>query len=324
MVFTPRRVTLALLSAGLAYSGNAASQNYPVRAIRIIIPFAAGGATDVVFRMLSPALSDQLGQQVIIDNRPGGPATIGMDLTAKAVPDGYTLGVANVAFGVNPFALRKLPYDSEKDFAPVSLAATVTQVLLVHPSVPVRSVKELIALAKAKPSELNYASGGNASSGHLACELLMHRTGIRMTHIPYKGGGPSVISCVSGETAINFTSVPASVQHLRSGRLIGLGVSSLARDAALPDVPSIAEAGVAGYEFYDWQGVVVPSRTPAVVITRLSQEFIKTLADAALRKRIEGVGARAVGSTPEELGAFIRKEFATWAAVVKAAGIRLD
>ncbi|MEQ1776077.1 MAG: tripartite tricarboxylate transporter substrate binding protein [Burkholderiales bacterium] len=314
-----RSATLALLACG-----GVNAQNFPNRPVRIIIPFAAGGATDVVFRMLTPALSEHLGQQVIIDNRPGGAATIGMDLTAKAAPDGYTLGVANVAFGVNPFALRKLPYDSERDFAPVSLAATVTQVLLVHPSVPVRSVKALIALAKAKPGALNYASGGNASSGHLACELLMHRTGIRMVHIPYKGGGPSVISSVSGETAINFTSVPASVQHLRSGRLIGLGVSSATRDAALPDVPSIAEAGVAGYEFYDWQGVVAPSKTPPAVITRLSQEFVKTLSDAALRKRIEGIGARAVGSTPEELGAFIRKEFATWSAVVKAAGIRID
>ena len=274
--------------------------------------------------MLTPALSEHLGQQVIIDNRPGSAAVIGMDLTAKAAPDGYTLGVANVAFGVNPFALRKLPYDSEKDFVPVSLAATVTQVLLVHPSVPVRSVKALIALAKAKPGALNYASGGNASSGHLACELLMHRTGIRMLHIPYKGGGPSVISSVSGQTAINFTSVPASVQHLRSGRLIGLGVSSLTRDAALPDVPSIAEAGVAGYEVFDWQGVAAPAKTPTAVITRLNQAFVTTLGDAALRKRMESVGARAVGSTPEELGAFMRKEFATWSAVVKAAGIRID
>jgi tripartite-type tricarboxylate transporter receptor subunit TctC len=314
-----RSAMLALLACS-----SVAAQNFPNRPVRIIIPFAAGGATDVVFRMLTPALSEQLGQQVIIDNRPGGAATIGMDLTAKAAPDGYTLGVANVAFGVNPFALRKLPYDSEKDFAPVSLAATVTQVLLVHPSVPVRTVKELLALAKAKPGVLNYASGGNASSGHLACELLMHRTGIRMVHIPYKGGGPSVISSVSGETAINFTSVPASVQHLRSGRLIGLGVSSATRDPSLPDVPSIAEAGVAGYEFYDWQGVVTPSKTPAAVIERLNQAFVKTLADAALRKRISSVGAQAVGSTPEELGAFIRKEFATWSAVVKAAGIRIE
>jgi tripartite-type tricarboxylate transporter receptor subunit TctC len=274
--------------------------------------------------MLAPPLSEHLGQQVVIDNRPGGAATIGMDLVAKAAPDGYTLGVANVSLGVNPFILSKLPYDTEKDFMPVSLVATVTQVLLVHPSVPVRTVKEFIALAKAKPGALNYASGGNASSGHLACELLMHRTGIKMVHIPYKGGGPSVISSVSGETAINFTSVPASIQHLRTGRLIGLGVSSLTRDPALPDVPSIAEAGVPGYEFYDWQGVVAPAGTPGAVISRLHQEIVKALGDPELRKRIAGVGARTVGSTPEELGAFIKKELATWSTVVKAAGIRID
>lgn len=324
MAFALRRVALALLSVAFVQAGGSAAQNYPNKSVRIIIPFAAGGATDVVFRMLTPSLSEQLGQQVLIDNRPGGAATIGMDLTAKAAPDGYTLGVANVAFSVNPFILRKLPYDTEKDFVPVSLVATVTQVLLVHPSVPVRSVKEFIALAKAKPGVLNYASGGNASSGHLACELLMHNTGIKMVHIPYKGGGPSVISSVSGETAINFTSVPASVQHLRNGRLIGLGVSSLTRDPALPDVPSIAESGVPGYEFYDWQGVVAPAKTPTAAIARLHQEIVKALGDADLKKRIAGVGARTVGSTPEELGAFIKKELATWSTVVKAAGIRID
>jgi len=185
-------------------------------------------------------------------------------------------------------------------------------------------VKEFIALAKAKPGALNYASGGNASSGHLACELFMHRTGIKMVHIPYKGGGPSVISSVSGETAINFTSVPASVQHLRSGRLVGLGVSSLTRDPALPEVPSIAEAGVPGYEFYDWQGVVAPAGTPAAVIVRLNQGIMKALGDPELGKRIAGVGARTVGGSPEELGALIRKEFATWSTVVKATGIRID
>ena len=324
MVLTLRRVVQALLSVAFIHAGSAAAQNYPNRSIRMIIPFAAGGANDVVFRMLTPPLSEHLGQQVVIDNRPGGGATIGMDLVAKAAPDGYTLGVANVSLGVNPFIMRKLPYDTEKDFVPVSLVATVTMVLLVHPSVPVRTVKEFIALAKAKPGALNYASGGNASSGHLACELFMHRTGIKMLHIPYKGGGPSVISSVSGETAINFTSVPASVQHLRSGRLVGLGVSSRARDPALPDVPSIAEAGVPGYEFYDWQGVVAPAGTPAAVIARLHQEIVKSLGDPELRKRIAGVGARTVGGTPEDLAALIRKEFATWSVVVKATGIRID
>ena len=324
MVSMLRHAVPALLSVSFIYAGSGVAQNYPTRSVRIIIPFAAGGATDVVFRMLTPPLSENLGQQAVIDNRPGGAATIGIDLVAKAAPDGYTLGVANVSFGVNPFILRKLPYDTEKDFVPVSLVATVTQVLLVHPSVPVRSVKEFIALAKVKPGALNYASGGNASSGHLACELLMYRTGINMVHIPYKGGGPSVISTVSGETAINFTSVPASIQHLRTGRLAGLGVSSLIRDPALPDVPSIAEAGVPGYEFYDWQGVVAPAGTPGAVISRLHQAIVKALGEPELRKRIAGVGARTVGSTPDELGAFIKKQLATWSTVVKAAGIRID
>ncbi|MCC7486447.1 MAG: tripartite tricarboxylate transporter substrate binding protein [Burkholderiales bacterium] len=323
---TPRLrwLSCAMPAMLFAVAGSAAAQNYPQRPVRIIIPFAAGGATDVVFRMLAPRLSEELGQQVLIDNRPGGGATIGMDLVAKSAPDGYTLGVANVSLGVNPFVLSRLPYDTVKDFAPVSLVATVTQVLLVHPSLPVKSVKALVALARSRPGELNYASGGNASSGHLACELLMYRTGVRMVHIPYKGGGPSVASTISGETAINFTSVPASVNHLKAGRLVGLGVSTRTRDPALPEVPSIAESGVPGYEFFDWQGVVAPATTPAAAIGRLHAEIVKVLADPGLRSRITGVGAQAVGGTPRELGAFIRKELETWSVVVKAAGIRTD
>ncbi len=313
-----------LAATMFAVAGSATAQNYPQRPVRIVIPFAAGGATDVVFRMLAPRLTEQLGQQVLVDNRPGGGATIGMDVVAKSAPDGYTLGVANVSLGVNPFVLAKLPYNTEKDFVPVSLVATVTQVLLVHPSVPARSVKALVALARAKPGALNYASGGNASSGHLACELLMHNTGIRMVHIPYKGGGPSVVSTVSGETAINFTSVPASIQHLKAGRLVGLGVSTRTRDPALPDVPSIAEAGVPGYEFFDWQGIVAPTGTSGAAIDRLHGAIVKSLADPGLRAKIAGVGAHAVGGTPQELGAFIKKELATWSVVVKAAGIRID
>jgi tripartite-type tricarboxylate transporter receptor subunit TctC len=314
----------ASVSMLLGEAGLVAAQSYPVRPIRIVIPFAPGGATDVVFRMLAPPLSENLGQPVLIDNRPGGAATIGMDVVAKAAPDGYTVGVANVSLGVNPFVLSKLPFDTEKDFAPVSLVATITMVLAVHPSVPVRSVKEFIAFAKARPGSLNYASGGNASSGHLACELFMLKTGIRMVHIPFKGGGPSVASSVAGQTAILFTTVPSAIHHLKSGRLIGLGVSAAMRDPALPDVPSIAEAGVAGYEFFDWQGVVAPAGTSSAVVNRLNRELVKVLADSDLMKRIAAVGARTVGSTPDELGAFIRKELSTWSTVVKATGIRID
>ena len=236
---------------GALLASAAAAQNYPNHPIRVIIPFSAGGATDVVFRILAPHLSVNLGQTVIIDNRPGGAATIGMDLALKSPPDGYTLGVANVSFGVNPSLFPKMPFDSERDIAPVSLVSMVPMVLAVHPSVPVRSVKELITLAKAKPGGLNYASAGNASAGHLAMELLKFQTGIDIVHIAFKGGGPQVISSVSGETAIIFTTVPASIQHLRSGRLVGPGVSTLKRDPALPEVPTIAAPGVPGYEFVE-------------------------------------------------------------------------
>ncbi len=310
--------------AGALLMNAAVAQTYPARPIRIIIPFAPGGATDVVFRILAPQLSENLGQPVLIDNRPGGAAIIGMDLALKSPPDGYTLGVANVSFGVNPSLFQKMPFDSEKDIVPVSLVALVPMVLAVHPSVPVRSVKELIALAKARPGGLNYASAGNASAGHLAMELLKTITGVDIVHIAFKGGGPQVISSVSGETAIIFTTVPASIQHLRSGRLVGLGVSTAKRDAALPEVPTIAESGVPGYEFYEWQGIVTPAGTPAAVVSRLHRELVRALELADVKKRIAGVGAHAVGGTPEELAAFIKKEITTWAKVVKSAGIRAD
>jgi tripartite-type tricarboxylate transporter receptor subunit TctC len=225
---------------------------------------------------------------------------------------------------VNPFIMARLPYDSERDFVPVSLVATITMILAVHPSVPVRSVKEFIALAKRQPGALDYASGGNASSGHLAGELFMYKTGVKLVHVPFKGGGPAVISSVSGETAHLFTSVPAAVHHLKARRLIGLGVSASQRDSAVPDIPTIAEAGVPGYEFYDWQGVVAPTGTPRNAISRMQQELVKALAVAEIRSKIAGVGARAAGSTPEELGDFMRKEFATWSVVVKATGIRMQ
>ena len=318
------RFTAPALLGTLLLATVAAAQTYPARPVRIIIPFSAGGATDVVFRILAPHLSETLGQTVVIDNRPGGAAIIGMDLALKSPPDGYTLGVANVSFGVNPSLFAKMPFDSEKDIAPVSLVAMVPMVLAVHPSVPVRSVKELIALAKAKPGGLNYASAGNASAGHLAMELLKYMTAIDIVHIAFKGGGPQVISAVSGETAIIFTTVPASIQHLRAGRLVGLGVSTAKRDPALPEVPAIAEAGVPGYEFYEWQGLVAPAGTPAAVVSRLHREITRTLEIADVKKRIAGVGAHEVGGTPEELAAFIKKEIATWAKVVKTAGIRTD
>jgi tripartite-type tricarboxylate transporter receptor subunit TctC len=324
MNVTSHRLSLVLLSVLFVHAGASVAQSFPNRPIRIIVPFAVGGSTDVVFRILAPRLSEGLGQQVVVDNRPGGAATIGMDMAAKSPPDGHTLGVANLSFGANPFMLSKMPFDTEKDLAPVSLVTLVPMVLSVHPSVPARSVKELIALAKAKPGSLNYGSAGNASANHLATELFKYSTGINIVHVPYKGGGPAVISIVSGETAILFATIPSSIQHFKSGKLVGLGVSTAKRDPTLPDVPTVAEAGVPGYEVYEWQGVMAPAGTPGAVIKRLHQEIVKTLALPDVKERIAGVGAHAVGSTPEELAAFIKKELATWSKVIKTAGIRID
>jgi tripartite-type tricarboxylate transporter receptor subunit TctC len=324
MNFTSKSLYIAATGIAMAHAGIAAAQSFPSKPLRIVVPFAVGGSTDVVMRLLAPKLSESLGQQVVVDNRPGGAATIGMDLVAKSPPDGHTLGVANIAFGGNPTLLSKMPYDSEKDFAPVSLIATVPMVLAVHPSVPARSVKQLVALAKAKPGTLNYASAGNGSANHLATELFKYLTHVDLVHVPYKGGGPAVVSIVGGETAILFATIPSSIQHFKSGRLIGLGVSGTKRDPTLPDIPTVEEAGVPGYDVNEWQGIMVPAGTPPAVISRLHQEIVKALAAPGMKDRFASVGAYVVGGTPDELAVYIRKELATWSKVIKEAGIRID
>ncbi len=324
MTFVSQRILLSLLSVPLGWAGLAAAQSYPQKPIRIVVPFQAGGSTDVVFRILAPKLSEQLGQTVVVDNRPGGGATIGMEIVAKSPPDGHTLGVATLSFVCNPFILSKLPYDSEKDLAPVTLVTRVPHVFAVHPSVPVRSIKELIALAKAKPAGILYASGGNATSNHLGWEYFNYRTGVKMVHVAYKGAGSALTSLLSGETAVFAASLSSAVQHFKSGRLIPIGVSTLTRDPILPGVPTIAESGVPGYEVVEWHGVVVPTGTPSAVVSRLHQEIIKALALPDVKEKLENVGAQSVGSTPNELAAHIKKELGIWSTVVKAAGIRVD
>jgi len=302
----------------------AAAQTYPVKPVRVIVPFAPGGSTDVVFRVLAPRLTESLGQPLLVDNRPGGGATIGMDLVAKSAPDGYTLGVANISFGANPSLLAKLPYDTTRDFAPVTLVSIVTMVLAVHPSVPPRSVKQFLALAKAKPDGMNYASAGNASATHLAFERFKHASGAKVLHVPYKGGGPAVVSVVSGETMTLFATIPSAIQHFQSGRLVPLGVSSAKRNPALPNLPTISEAGVPGYEAIEWQGVVVPAGTPGPVVGRLHQAFAKVVTMPEMKERLAAMGSDAAGSTPDELAAFIRSELAGWAKVIKESGIRIE
>ncbi|MBI2290876.1 MAG: tripartite tricarboxylate transporter substrate binding protein, partial [Betaproteobacteria bacterium] len=290
MNFMLRRFLLALLSVPFIGVGAATAQGYPTKPRRIIVPYSPGGSTDVVFRILAPRLTEILGQSVVVENRPGGSSTIGLDIAAKSPPDGYTLGIPNITFGANPSLMKKMPFDTEKDLVPVSLVSIVTLVLSVHPSVPAKSVKELIALAKARPGSLNYGSAGNASANHLATERFSYMAGIKMVHIPYKGGGPAVISIVGGETAILFATIPSSIQHFQSGKLVALAVSSLKRNVALPDVPSIAEAAIPGFEAIEWNGVVVPTGTPAAVIERLHQALAKALSIPEVKERIIGLG----------------------------------
>jgi tripartite-type tricarboxylate transporter receptor subunit TctC len=324
MSSTLPRVSVAVLAALLAWPGITAAQSYPTRTIRIIVPYAPGGSTDVVFRLLAPRLSEDLGQSVVVDNRPGGSSTIGLDLAAKSPPDGHTWGTPNITFGANPSLMKKMPFDSEKDLVPVSQVTVVTMVLSLHPSVPARSVKQLIVLAKARPGELNFGSAGNASANHLATAKFMYMSGANLTHVPYQGGGPAVISLVSGETSILFATIPSAIQHIQSGRLRGLAVSRAQRNPALPEVPTVAEAGVPGYEAIEWNGVMVPAGTPPAVVRRIHQALSKALAAPAMKERIVGVGAEVVGSSPEEFTAFIKSEFSAWAKVIKETGIKVE
>lgn len=323
MKFTLHGFLFAMLSVLLAHVGSATAQTYPARPIRIIVPYAPGGSTDVVLRILAPRLTENLGQQVLVENRPGAASVIGLDLVAKSPPDGYTVGVANIAYGANP-TLRKMPFDSEKDLVPVSLVSIVTMVLSVHPSVPARSVKQLIALAKAKPGSLNYGSAGNGSANHLATERFDQMAGIKMVHIPYQGGGPAVVSIVGGETAVLFATIPSAIQYFKTGRLIPLGVSRAERNSALPDIPTIAEAGVPGYEAIEWNGMMVPAGTPAAVINRLHQAVAKAAAIPEVKERVTSIGADLVATTPAEFNTFVKRELATWSKVVKEVGIRVD
>ena len=318
-----RRMAGISLIALLPAAGGALAQSYPTKPIRVIVPYAPGGSTDVVLRLLAPRMSETLGQQVIVENRPGAASIVGLDIVAKSPPDGYTVGISNIAYGANP-ALRKMPFDSEKDLVPVSLISIVTMVLSVHPSVPARSVKQVIALAKAKPGSLNYGSAGQGSANHLAMERFKQLAGINVVHIPYQGGGPAVISIASGETALLFATIPSAIQHFKSGRLIPLGVSRAKRNVALPEVPTIAEGAIPGYEAIEWNGAMVPAGTPAAVITRLNQAIVKAVANPEVKERVTALGADLAGSSPEEFAAFVRKELTTWSKVVKEVGIRVQ
>ena len=322
MPITPLRLALALCAASL--TAPAYAQSYPSKPIRIVVPYAPGGSTDVLFRIFAPKVPEVLGQQAIIDNRPGAASTIGLDMVAKSPPDGYTVGVANIAYGANPSIYKKMPFDSEKDLTPVGLVSIVTMVLSVHPSVPAKSVKEYIALARARPGTLTYASAGNGSANHLATARFAHMANLKLEHVPYKGGGPAVIAIVAGETSTLFATIPSAIQHFKSGRLRALGVSSAKRNSALPELPTVAEAGVPGYEAIEWQGLMVPAGTPRDVVVRLNQAFAKITAMADVKERVSALGSDLVTGTPEEFDQFVKRELAVWSKVVREVGIKID
>ena len=298
MIRIVRGAALALSFGCSLVAAPVAAQSYPTKPIRIIVPYAPGGSTDVIFRILAPRLTEILGQQVVIDNRPGAASTIGLEIVAKSPPDGYTVGVNNIAYGANPSIYKKMPFDSEKDLVPVTLVSIVTLVATVHPSLPVRSIKELIALARSKPATLNYGSAGNGSANHLATERFAHMANLKLLHVPYKGGGPAVISIVQGETTLLFATIPSSIQHFKTGRLVPLAVSSAKRNSALPQLPTIAEAGVPGYEAIEWQGLMVPAGTPQAVIRTLYQATTKASQIPEIREKVLTLGAEFANTTP--------------------------
>ena len=312
-----------VLPALLAFcAAGALAQSYPGRTIKLVVPSSPGGGTDIVARILGQKLSERLGQQFVVENRAGAGTIIGNDAVAKSAPDGYTLLMGLSTLAINPSMYANLPYDALRDFAPISQAVSAPNILTLHPSVPAKTVKELIALAKAKPGSLTFGSAGMGTSPHLSGELFKSLARIDMVHVPFKGSGQSVISQLAGEIAANFPSVPTAMPYIKAGRLRGLAVTTAKRAQALPDVPSIAESGLPSYEATQWFGLLAPAGTPRSVIDRLYQESSRALRTDELRERMTAEGLEVVAGTPEEFAAYIRAETAKWAQVIKAAGIK--
>ena len=314
-------VCISLFAAAGVVQPLAAAETYPLRPIRMIVAYPPGGGTDRVGRVMAEELAQQLGQNVVVDNRGGATGNIGSELAARAVPDGYTLLMGNVApNAVNVSLFKKLGFDPVKSFAPISLVAVTPNILVVHPSVPVKSVSDLLALARAKPGALNFPSAGVGSSSHLAGEMLKSMAKIDMVHIPYKGGGPSLIALISGQVQIMFATLPAAMPHVKSGKVRPVAVTTAKRSLAMPDLPTIAESGVKGYEAATWYGLLAPAGTPRPVINRLHGETVKILAGPT-RQRLEAQGFEPDGGTPAAFAAYIKSEIAKWAKVIRDAGI---
>jgi len=300
------------------------AKDYPNRTIRLVVPSSPGGGTDIIARQLSVKLTERWGQQVIVDNRPGAGQMIGISLVAKSPPDGYTLVMTATPLAVNTVLYKKVPYDPIRDFAPVTQVAAMPNLLVAHPTLPVRNVKQMIALARSRPGELTYASSGIGTGPHLSMELFNHMAGIKLEHVPYKGTGPALLDTMSGHVPLLMSTLLPPLPHLKTGRLRALGVTSAKRVSSLPDVPTVAEGGVAGYEVVGWYGIVAPAGTPQPVVAKLQTEISAILHAPEMRDKLAADRAEAVGSKPEEFGAFLKSEIDKWGKVVKAAGIPMQ
>ena len=318
------KVRLAVAAALITACTAVHAQTYPTRAIRFIIPQSAGSATDTVARMIGQRLADKFSQPVIHENRAGAGGVIGAELTVKAPPDGYTMLIISATHSVNPSLRKSMPYDSVADFAPITLATAQPYVMLAHPSLPAKNVKELVALARAHPGQVNYASSGAGTLGHLGFEQLNTMAKVKMVHVPYKGIVPAMTDIVGGHVTLLYSTVVSGLPQVNAGKLRALAVSSGKRAQVAPNVPTVAESGFPGYDVRGWYGIVAPAKTPAAIINRLNTEIVAILRSPAATERLASDGSEAVGSTPEEFGAHIKSEMLKWGQVVKAAGITAD
>ena len=327
----PRRAVLsiamkwrAILGTSLLCLAGASFAQYPERAVRLVVPFSPGGGTDLTARLISQRLPDALGKQIVVDNRPGGAGNIGTELVARAEPDGHTLLLASLSTSVNVSLFPKLPFNPVNNFEPVSLLVTVPLMVVVHPSLPVRSIQDLIALAKAKPGQLNYSSGGMGTANHVAGELFKYMAKVQIAHVPYKGGGPALVDVIAGHVQLFFGTMTLTRDHAKAGRLRALATTGAARSAGAPELPTVAEAGVAGFEVGAWYGVLAPAGTPRPIVVRLSDELGRIMRAPDVRESLRVQGIEPVGSTPEEFARHLRTEIDKWSKIVKASDLRAD
>ena len=318
-IFSTLGITLSLFSL------TANSQSYPDKQVRFIVPYTAGGASDAVTRILAAKLSEMWKVGVVVDNRGGGGGNIGVEAGARALPDGYTLLTSTVGtHGINPSLFRNLPYDPVKDFEPISLVATTVSVLSVNPALPVKTIQEFIAYAKSNPGKLNFGSSGNGSSHHLAGVMFNSLANVKTQHVPYKGTATMMTDLVGGQIEFTFDPVPSSMQQIKSGKLRALAVTSLERISSYPDLPTMQEAGVIGYDVGSWYGILAPAGTPQAIVNKISEDIARALKAPDVKAKLEQQGAIPIGSTPEQMGSYIKKEMAKWAPVVKSSGATID